>query len=152
MENNYFDLLLQIISGILTAIPLIYALVKKTKEVISEKNWPYLMATVIEFMEVAEEKFSDGATRKKWVLAMVQVSSEYANYPVDLEFLSEMIDTLCDFSKIVNYNEEEETEGATDSSNTEETEADGEEASNDQVLEDNSSSVTDDVTEEVPET
>lgn len=53
-------------------------------------------------MEQAEEKFTDGATRKEWVMAMVLTSAEYINYPVDTSALSNMIDTLCNMTKVVN--------------------------------------------------
>ena len=35
---------------------------------------------------------------------MVQTSAEYINYPIDNVALGKLIDTLCDMSKIVNYN------------------------------------------------
>ena len=41
-------------------------------------------------MEQAEEKCEDGATRKEWVMVMVQTSAEYINYPVDTSALSTM--------------------------------------------------------------
>lgn len=57
------------------------------------------------FMEEAETKFTDGATRKEWVMAMVQTSAEYINYPVDVTALGELIDALCDMTKVVNFEE-----------------------------------------------
>ena len=36
---------------------------------------------------------------------MVQTSAEYINYPVDTEALGNLIDTLCDMTKVVNYEE-----------------------------------------------
>ena len=84
------------------------------KEAVQEKNWTHLLGLVVELMEEAETKFADGATRKEWVMAMVQTSAEYINYPVDTEALSEMIDALCDMTKIVNPPAiEEPTEGST---------------------------------------
>lgn len=71
-------------------------------------------------MEEAEEKFTDGATRKEWVMAMVQTSAEYINYPVDTQALSDMIDALCDMTKIVNPPAVEElAEGSTTDAETE---------------------------------
>ena len=71
-------------------------------------------------MEEAEQKFADGATRKEWVMAMVQTSAEYINYPVDTEALSKMIDSLCDMTKIVNPPADEEpTEGSVTNPETE---------------------------------
>ena len=50
----------------------------------------------------AEEKFKDGATRKEWVMAMVQTSAEYISYPLDTQALSEMIDELVKLTNKVN--------------------------------------------------
>ena len=38
-------------------------------------------------------------------MAMVQTSSEYINYPIDSAALGELIDSLCDMTKVVNYEE-----------------------------------------------
>ena len=47
-------------------------------------------------------------------MAMVQTSAEYINYPLDTEALSELIDALCDMTKVVNPPAEEiPTEGST---------------------------------------
>ena len=61
-----------------------------------------MLSLLISLIEQAEVKFNDGATRKEWVMAMVQTSAEYINYPVDTQVLSTMIDTLCNMSKVVN--------------------------------------------------
>ena len=42
-----------------------------------------MLSFLISLMEQAEEKCEDGATRKEWVMVMVQTSAEYINYPVD---------------------------------------------------------------------
>lgn len=82
---------------------LAYKLVQYVKKATQEKNWNALLGLVINLMEQAEKKFTDGATRKEWVMAMVQTSAEYINYPIDNVALGKLIDTLCDMSKIVNY-------------------------------------------------
>ena len=66
-----------------------------------------MLNLLISLMEQAEEKFEDGATRKEWVMVMVQTSAEYINYPVDTSALSTMIDTLCNMTKVVNAPESE---------------------------------------------
>lgn len=53
-------------------------------------------------MKEAEGKFDTGATRKEWVIAMVKSSAESINYDVDIEAVGELIDSLCDMSKVVN--------------------------------------------------
>lgn len=98
------SLIVALLSGLATCIPLAYKLVQYVKKATQEKNWNTLLGLVINLMEQAEKKFTDGATRKEWVMAMVQTSAEYINYPIDNVALGKLIDTLCDMSKIVNYN------------------------------------------------
>lgn len=101
--EQIISLIVALLSGLATCIPLAYKLVQYVQKAAQEKNWNALLGLVIDLMEQAEKKFTDGATRKEWVMAMVQTSSEYINYPVDSVALGKLIDTLCDMSKIVNY-------------------------------------------------
>ena len=102
--EQIIPLIVALLSGLATCIPLAYKLVQYVKKATQEKNWNALLGLVINLMEQAEKKFTDGATRKEWVMAMVQTSAEYINYPIDNVALGKLIDTLCDMSKIVNYN------------------------------------------------
>src|SRR5574344_1938117 len=96
------SLIVALLSGLATCIPLAYKLVQYVKKATQEKNWNALLGLVIDLMEQAEKKFTDGATRKEWVMAMVQTSAEYINYPVDIQALSDLIDNLCNLTKKVN--------------------------------------------------
>lgn len=102
MNDHIVSIIVAILTGLATCIPLAVKLYQSVKEAIQEKNWPHLLGLVVDLVEEAEEKFTDGATRKEWVMAMVQTSAEYINYPVDTQALSDMIDALCDMTKIVN--------------------------------------------------
>lgn len=102
MNDHIVSIIVAILTGLATCIPLAVKLYQSVKEAIQEKNWPHLLGLVVDLIEEAEEKFTDGATRKEWVMAMVQTSAEYINYPVDTQALSDMIDALCDMTKIVN--------------------------------------------------
>lgn len=84
------------------AIPLIVQLVKYVQASVKEKNWNKLLNLVMRLMATAEEKFDTGAERKEWVLAMVKASADEINYDVDMETLSNLIDSLCAMSKQVN--------------------------------------------------
>jgi hypothetical protein len=53
-------------------------------------------------MEQAEGKFNNGQERKEWVLMMVKASADTINYDIDLEQVSNMIDSLCEMTKVVN--------------------------------------------------
>lgn len=88
------SIVVAILTGLAACIPLTVKLYQAVKEAVQEKNWTHLLGLVVDLMEEAEVKFADGATRKEWVMAMVQTSAEYINYPVDTEALSEMIDAL----------------------------------------------------------
>ena len=69
------SLIVALLSGLATCIPLAYKLVQYVKKATQEKNWNALLGLVINLMEQAEKKFTDGATRKEWMMAMVQTSA-----------------------------------------------------------------------------
>ena len=52
--------------------------------------------------------FSNGADRKQWVMAMVQVSAEAVKYNVNMTEIGQLIDDLCAMSKVVNGDKTEE--------------------------------------------
>lgn len=99
---EYTNLIIAVIAGLATAIPLVIKLVEYVRKSVQEKNWGQLVSLVIDLMEEAETKFEDGATRKEWVMAMAKAAAESINYKIDEEALSKMIDALCDMTKVVN--------------------------------------------------
>lgn len=103
--EQIISLIVALLTGLATCIPLAIKLVQYVQKAAQEKNWAALLGLVVSLMEEAETKFNDGATRKEWVMAMVQTSAEYINYPIDTEALSELIDSLCDMTKVINYKE-----------------------------------------------
>lgn len=114
MTDQIVNIIVAILTGLVTCIPLAVKLYQAVKQAVQEKNWGHLLGLVVDLMEEAETKFADGTTRKEWVMAMVQTSAEYINYPVDTEALSKMIDALCDMTNVVNAPAiEEPTEGST---------------------------------------
>lgn len=96
------SLIASILIGVGTCIPLVVKLIQYVKEAAQEKNWGALLGLVVNLLEEAETMFDSGATRKEWVMAMVQTSAEYIAYPMDTTALSEMIDGLVAMSKVVN--------------------------------------------------
>lgn len=100
--EQIISVVVAILTGLAACIPLAAKLVQYVKQATQERNWGPLLGLVVDLMEEAEVKFADGATRKEWVLAMVQTSAEYVGYPMDIEALSNMIDALCDLTKTVN--------------------------------------------------
>ena len=97
-----FEILPDIFVGIACSIPLVIALIKYVKKAVQEKNWNNLLKLVTNLMKEAEGKFDNGADRKEWVLVMVKASADTINYDVDLEVIGNLIDSLCDMSKVVN--------------------------------------------------
>ena len=88
------------LSGLAATIPLVIQLVKYVRKTIQDKNWPEVVKLVTSYMERAEAMFEKGADRKEWVMAMVKASA--VNYDLDMDKISDLIDSLCDMSKIVN--------------------------------------------------
>lgn len=110
MEVEWVKWVVSILVGLSSAIPLLVKLVEYVRKATKEKNWNALLKLVMNLMEEAENKFTSGADRKQWVLAMVKASADTINYDVDIEEVGALIDSLCDMSKIVNVAETEEGE------------------------------------------
>lgn len=105
MEINWVNMVVQVLSGLAVLIPLVVKLVEYVQTATKEKNWNELMRLTIKYMETAEDKFTDGATRKEWVLSMVRTSAASINYDLDevaIAKISDLIDSICDASKVIN--------------------------------------------------
>ena len=100
------NLVVAVLAGLATCIPLAMKLIQYVKKATQEKNWAGLLDLVMKLMEQAEKKFNDGVTRKEWVMAMVQTSAEYVQYPMNIQALSDMIDQLTNLTKNVNVKKE----------------------------------------------
>lgn len=105
------SLIVAVLTGLAACIPLAVKLVQYIQKAVQEKNWGALLGLVVDLMEEAEAKFDEGATRKEWVMAMVQTSAEYIAYPIDTAALSDLIDALCDMTNVVNAPERVEADG-----------------------------------------
>jgi hypothetical protein len=102
MSSELLNLIVAVLSGLVTAIPLIATLIKYIQRSIKEKNWSNLLKIVSDLMIEAESKFQTGAERKEWVLSMVYTLSESINYDLDRDAISNLIDSLCALTKKVN--------------------------------------------------
>ena len=99
---EWAKLILSNLTGIAAIITLVISLVTYVRKATKEKNWGKLLETVTKYMEIAEEKFDNGADRKEWVLAMVKASAETINYNIDMNEVAKLIDDLCKMTKVVN--------------------------------------------------
>ena len=102
MNTQLIECAVQIFSGLIVLIPLIVKLVQYVEKASKEKNWNKLLSLTIDLMQEAEIKFSEGADKKQWVIAMIKASAESINYDIDVEEISKMIDDLCSMTKVVN--------------------------------------------------
>ena len=107
MDMELIKLIVSALPGIAAIITLIYQLVKYVRQSIKEKRWPELINLVMGYMERAETMFESGADKKEWVMAMVKASADTVKYEVDMDVISEMIDSMCDMSRVVNAPAEE---------------------------------------------
>ena len=59
----------------------------------------------MDYMTEAEKNIASGAERKEWVMSMVIASAANINYPMtdeDVQKIEDLIDAICDASKILN--------------------------------------------------
>lgn len=103
--DEYIELIVAVLSGLATAIPLVVQLVKYIKTAMREKNWNDILKLVMEYMKAAEGMFESGAERKKWVMESIVIGAKGIDYPLDdvaLAKISDMIDSICDAAKEIN--------------------------------------------------
>lgn len=108
------ELILAVVSGIATAIPLVIQLTKWIQKAIKERNWNKLLDLIMSYMATAEKMFDDGATKKQWVMEMIQKSAESIDYDIDMDTVSALIDNLCKMSRKVNPPASEKAHGGGD--------------------------------------
>ena len=110
---NWVDIVVSIMSGLAVCIPLVVKLVNVVSTYVKEKNWSQIVAIVLDLMKEAETLFSDGATKKAYVMASVESAAKSINYNYDevaKQKVSDMIDAICATAKIVNAEGAEENE------------------------------------------
>ena len=102
VDSSYINYIVAILTGLATAIPLVINLIKYVKKAVKEKNWNQVVKLVMNLMGKAETKFDNGADRKQYVLSMIKASADTINYDIDMDAISDLIDSLCSMSKVVN--------------------------------------------------
>ena len=102
---SWVDIVVSILSGLAVCIPLVVQLVNVVRASVKEKNWSQIVAIVLDLMKEAETLFSDGATKKAYVMASVESAAKSINYNYDevaKQKVSDMIDAICETAKVVN--------------------------------------------------
>ena len=98
----YINAIIAILTGLVTAIPLVVQLVKYVQEAIKGKNYSNVMALVLNLMVEAEEKYSEVAQKKEYVIAAIKSMEKTLNYDIDEEAIGAMIDSVIDITKKIN--------------------------------------------------
>ena len=99
---DWLNIVISILSGLAVCIPLAIKLVQYVESSIKSKNWDKLINLVMDNMSKAEQMFSTGAERKKWVMSLLESNANSVNYelsPEDVQKISDMIDTICSLAK-----------------------------------------------------
>lgn len=106
MENVNFwvEIIIAILTGLATCIPLAIKLVEVIKDSVKAKNWTPLMQLVLKLMAEAEENYSTGAERKAYVVDSIEAIKNTLNYDVDMSVVSDMIDSIILATKKINVN------------------------------------------------
>lgn len=102
IDSSYINYIVAILAGLATAIPLVINLIKYVQKAVKEKNWNQVVQLVMNLMKEAEKKFDTGAEKKEYVMSMIKASADTINYDIDMDAISDLIDSLCSMSKVVN--------------------------------------------------
>lgn len=110
--KDIIEIIMTILAGVLTCIPLAIKLVEYVKKVVNEKDWGRLVALVSDMMADAEKMFGTGEERKEWILDNIEylAAQEGIRCEIDIAAIDNMIDTLCAMSKKVNPPVEDQVE------------------------------------------
>lgn len=104
---DVLEFIVKVLPGILTCIPLVVALIKFVRTSVQNKEWQKIVKFVLDHMAEAEKKYSEGSTKKDYVMAAVITSADSIGYPLtdtDIQKISDMIDDICTASKVLNVN------------------------------------------------
>lgn len=107
MDSEWVKLIVSALSGLAAAIPLVYQLIKYVRKAVKDKNWPKVVELVVNLMSEVEGKLEVGADKKAYVMASLKASADTIDYDLDeqdYKKISDLIDSMCTMSKIVNGN------------------------------------------------
>lgn len=110
MPSYLIGIVISILSGIAATVPLVIGLVAYAKQASREKNWTKLLEIVIDYMKCAEKLLSgmSGSEKKEWVMNMVLKSSNMIDYNINMDIVSNLIDSLYEMSIVVSNQQNSE--------------------------------------------
>lgn len=94
--------ILPILSGLVTAIPLVIKLVDLAQKSAKEKNWGTVVQLVLKLMAEAEQNYTNGADRKAYVMSTIKAMESTLQYDIDEKAISELIDSVVAVTKKIN--------------------------------------------------
>lgn len=100
--NLWIEMIVAILTGLVTCIPLVIKLVEVVKDAVKAKNWTPLMQLILRLMTEAEKNYSTGAEKKAFVMDSIEAMKNTLNYDVDMDAVSDMIDAIILMTKTVN--------------------------------------------------
>jgi hypothetical protein len=98
----WIQIIVPIITGLAACVPLAITLVEWIKKAAKEKNWTALMQLVLKLMTEAEANYSTGAEKKEYVIDSINAIKGTLNYDVDMNVVSDMIDSVIIATKKIN--------------------------------------------------
>lgn len=111
--GTWIELIVAILAGLATAIPLVVKLVQYVQLAVEERRWDQIVALVLEYMKAAEGMFTEGSTKKEYVMSAIVTSAKSIDYNLDdvaLAKISDMIDSICDAARVINTKAPAETD------------------------------------------
>ena len=100
--ENWVNIIVSILSGLAVCIPLVIKLVEYIRKAIQEKNWSNVMQIVLKLMTEAENNYKTGAEKKQYVMSSIESIKDTLNCDIDMNAISDMIDSICQASKNIN--------------------------------------------------
>lgn len=100
--NFWIEIIIAVLTGLATCIPLVIKLVQLIKDSVKSKNWAPMMQTVLQLMSEAEESFETGMEKKAYVIERLNAVQNSLNYDIDMDVVDALIDAIVLTSKKIN--------------------------------------------------
>lgn len=108
MENVelWVNIVISVLTGLITIIPLVIKLVDVVQKAAKEKNWRAVVQLVLTLMKEAEQVYVDGADKKAYVMSSIKAMETSLQYDIDENAIGELIDTIVAATKKINTNKQ----------------------------------------------
>lgn len=100
--NFWIEIIVALLTGLATTIPLVIKLVRVVKDAVKAKNWAPLMQLVLRLMAEAEDNYATGTEKKAYVIDSIKAIEGSLNYDVDMDAVDAMIDAIIIATKKIN--------------------------------------------------